>query len=288
MALFTVAELFERRKPGAGYAIGAFNVYHLEDVQGVVAAAEAEEAPVILQISEGAIRFAGLDYIALLSRHAAENARVPVAIQLDHGQSYEMAVKCVRAGFTSVMIDASRLPFADNVALTSEVARMAHAAGVSVEGELGRVGGKEDDIGSEQEGSFYTDPDEAEEFVRRSGIDALAVAIGTVHGLYRGEPKLDFQRLAVLRQRLELPLVLHGASDLPAEMIREAVSLGVDKINVGTDLKVAGTEAVKRYLAEHPDEFDPGKVFGPARRAVTEVTRAKIQLFGASGRAKEF
>lgn len=288
MALFTVAELLSRRKPGAGYAVGAFNVYHMEDVQGVVAAAETEEAPVILQISEGAIRFAGLDYIALLSRHAAEQAAVPAAIQLDHGSSYNVAVKCVRAGFSSVMIDASRLPFEENIKLTAKVAQMAHAAGVSVEGELGRVGGKEDDIGSEKEQSLHTDPDEAAEFVRRTAVDTLAVAIGTVHGLYRGEPKLDFDRLAVLRDHLRLPLVLHGASDLPEELIREAVRLGIDKINIGTDLKVAGTEAIKRLFIERPGEFDPGKVFTPARDAVKELTRDRIRLFGASGKAKDF
>lgn len=270
-----------------GWAVGAFNCNNMEIVQAIIRAAEEEHSPVIIQASQGAIKYAGLGFIAALVMQAVKETRVPVALHLDHGTSYEQVVCCIRAGFSSVMIDGSHLPLDENIALTRRVVETARPVDVSVEAELGRLGGVEDDISVEERDALFTDPDEAYRFVQETGVDALAVAIGTAHGLYKGTPKLDFPRLEQIRTRVKLPIVLHGSSGVPADAIREAVRLGVRKVNIDTDIRQGFVNAVRRVLDEKPDEIDPRKVLGPAREAAVEVIREKIRLFGSAGKASE-
>lgn len=284
MPLVPAHELLQRAYRD-GYAVGAFNANNLEAVQAIVEAAEAERAPVILQASEGALRYAGLHLLAALARAAADAASVPVALHLDHGTRFETVVRCLRAGFTSVMFDGSHLPLERNIAETARVVEVAHAVGVSVEGEVGRLVGIEDDVAVDEREAALTDPEEAARFARETGVDFLAVAFGTRHGFYRGEPRLDFARLARIRERVDLPLVMHGGSGVPDEQVRRAIGLGVAKINVDTELRHAWVTTVRRLLAEQPDELDPRKVLGPARDAMRERVREKIRLFGSAGRA---
>jgi fructose-bisphosphate aldolase class II len=285
-----------------GYAVGAFNIQNLESLLAVVEAAVEERSPVIVAVTPGAIKYAGLNHLAGLVKAAAESAPVPMALHLDHGEDIETVRKCLEAGFTSVMIDGSHLPFEENVALTRKVVELAHLRGVSVEGELGKL------AGVEEREAVLTDPDEAKEFVERTGVDALAVSIGTSHGAYKfkGEPRLDFERLRVIREKVDVPLVLHGASSVPqwiiekatkygAELagakgipedhIRRAIELGITKINIDTDMRLAFTATVREVLTNQPKEFDPRKILGPAKEAVKEVVKAKMRLFGSSGKA---
>ncbi|MEM3797640.1 MAG: class II fructose-1,6-bisphosphate aldolase [Candidatus Bathyarchaeia archaeon] len=289
------------------YAVGAFNIQNLESLLAVVEAAVEERSPVIVAVTPSAIKYGGLRYLAMLVKIAAENASVPMSLHLDHGEDVETVCKCLEAGFTSVMIDGSHLHFEDNVALTRRVVEIAHARGVSVEGELGRLAGVEEKTVEERK-AVLTDPSEAEEFVKRTGVDALAVSIGTSHGAYKfkGEPQLDFERLRLIRERIDVPLVLHGASSVPqwiiekaarygAELagakgipedhIRRAIMLGITKINIDTDLRLAFTATVREVLANSPKEFDPRKILGPAKEAMKEVVKAKMRLFGSSGKA---
>lgn len=284
MPLCPVRDLLLAARKG-GYAVGAFNCNNMEIVQAIVRAAEAEKAPVIIQASQGAIKYAGLEYIAALGRLAAEQASVPVGLHLDHGTSFEQAIRCIRHGFSSVMIDGSHLSFEENVALTGEVVRVAKAVGVSVEGELGRICGTEDDISVCDRDAAFTDPKEAALFVERTGVDSLAVAVGTAHGVYKGDPDLDFERLRVINDLLGIPLVLHGSSGVPHQDIREAVALGVTKVNIDTDVRAAFVEGVKTVLQESPGEIDPRKVLGPARENMEQKIREKIRVFGSSGKA---
>ena len=284
MALIAVAEMLERAEKGK-YAVGAFNCNNMEIVQAIITAAEAEEAPVIIQASQGAIKYAGLKWVAGMARLAAERSKVPVAIHLDHGTSFEQCVKCIAAGFSSVMIDGSRLPFDENVELTNKVLEVAKSVGVSVEAELGKIGGTEDDITVDERDAMLTDPKEAKEFVERTGVDSLAVSIGTAHGQYKGEPKLDFERLEKIKSFVKIPIVLHGSSGVPDEAIEKAISLGVSKVNIDTNIREAFTNTMRRVLEEKPGEIDPRKVLGPAREAAVEIIREKIRLFGTSGKA---
>lgn len=284
MPLVTMSEILTHAESG-GWAVGAFNCNNMEIVQAIVRAAEAEHSPVIIQASQGAIKYAGLDYIAALVRQAAAESSVPIALHLDHGTSFEQVVRCLRAGFTSVMIDASQLPVEENIALTRRVVETAHPVGVSVEAELGRIGGTEDDISVNDRDAFFTDPGEALAFVEATGVDALAVAVGTAHGRYKGTPRLDFERLTLLHKTVPVPLVLHGSSGVPAEAIREAVRCGARKINIDTDIRQAFTDTVRRVLAADADEIDPRRVLGPAREAATAVIRDKIRLFGSNDQA---
>ena len=285
MALVPMALLLQEAQK-EGYAVGAFNANNLEIVQGIVEAAVELNSPVILQASQGAIKYAGLDYLVAIVRAASEKVRVPVALNLDHGASFEQAVQCIRGGFSAVMFDGSKYPFAENVALTLAVGRVARAAGVSLEGELGRIGGTEDDVSVAARDAAMTVPEEAAEFVRQTGVDALAVAVGTAHGPYRGVPRLDFARLAAIRRLVDVPLVLHGASGVPGQAIQEAISLGVCKINIDTDLRQAFSAGIKEVLAATPDEFDPRRLLGPGREALKKVAKEKMLLFGSAGRGK--
>ncbi|NMB24377.1 MAG: class II fructose-1,6-bisphosphate aldolase [Firmicutes bacterium] len=284
MALVTVAELARKASQG-GYAVGAFNLNNMEILQAVIVAAEEERSPVILQASQGGLKYAGIDYIVAMAEVAAKNASVPVALNLDHGTSFEQAMECIRKGFSAVMIDGSHLLFEDNIALVSRVTDVAHAVGVSVEAELGRIGGTEDDIMVADEDAMMTHPDEAAEFVERAKPDLLAVAIGTAHGVYKGEPRLDFKRLTEIRKRVDIPLVLHGASGVPDDAIREACKLGITKINIDTELRIAFSQAVRDILDEDLKQIDPRKILGPAREAMKQVVKEKMRLFGSAGQA---
>ncbi|MBQ4145545.1 MAG: class II fructose-1,6-bisphosphate aldolase [Clostridia bacterium] len=268
-----------------GYAVGAFNVVNMEMLQAVIAAAEEEKSPVFVQTSEGALSYAGIETISALIRQKAEAASVPVAFHLDHGTSFETTVKCVRNGWTSVMIDGSHHVLEDNIALTKKVVEMAHSCGVSVEAELGRLGGIEDNISVDEKDARFTDPEEAKKFVAETGVDYLAIAIGTAHGKYKGVPKLDFDRLERIKGDLNMPIVLHGASGIDEESIKKAISLGINKINIDTDLRCAFTDTLRAVLAQQPDLFDLRKYIGPARDSVKAKVIEKIRLFGSNGKA---
>ncbi len=283
MSLVGVAEILKLAESG-GYAVGAFNCNNMEIVQAIIAAAEAENAPVIMQASQGAIKYAGLEYIVVLARLAAARSRVPVALHLDHGTSFEQAIQCIHAGFTSVMIDGSKLPLPDNITLTRRVLDVARAVGVSVEAELGKIGGTEDDITVSEREALLTDPGEADIFVRETGVDALAVAIGTAHGQYKGIPQLDFDRLKKIRAAVKIPIVLHGSSGVPDEAISEAIRLGVRKVNIDTNIREAFTEAARKVLEANSKEIDPRKMLAPAREAAVELIREKIRIFGSANR----
>ncbi len=282
MALVPIAQLLDKAER-YGYAVGAFNANNMEIVQSIAMAAEKEQAPVIMQASQGAIKYAGLDYIIGLVKTAAENTGVPIALHLDHGTSFDQVVRCIRGGFSSVMYDGSQLPLEENIRMTNKVLEIARPIGVSVEAELGKIGGTEDDI-SVKEGVF-TDPHEAEIFVKETGVDALAIAIGTAHGQYKGEPRLDFERLEKINKLINVPIVLHGSSGVPDEAIKRAISLGVRKINIDTNIREAFVARVKEEINRNPQEIDPRKLLGPGRDAAIELIREKIRLFGSAGKA---
>jgi fructose-bisphosphate aldolase class II len=290
-----------------GYAIGAFNVQNLESMSAIAEAATEEKSPVIMQITPSVIKYAGLAYISNLVKTAAQLAPVPVAMHLDHGDSFETAVKCVEAGFSSVMIDGSFLSFEENVAVTKRVVGVAHPKGVSVEAELGKLAGVEERSVAEKD-AILTDPEAAAEFVEKTGVDTLAVAIGTSHGAYKfkSEAKLDLERLKMISEKISIPLVLHGASSVPQELVgkankygaeltgakgipedqyRKAIPLGIAKINIDTDLRLAFTATVREVLTNSPKNFDPRKILGPAREAMKEVAKGKMRLFGSAGKA---
>lgn len=284
MALVSMVELLDKAQKGH-YAVGAFNCNNMEIVQAIVAAAEAEKAPVIIQASQGAIKYAGIEYISALTKLAAEKATVPIALHLDHGTSFAQVMECARNGFSSVMIDGSKHPLEENIALTNKVIEAVRPLGISVEAELGKIGGTEDDITVSEREALFTDPEEAAYFVKNTQVDALAIAIGTAHGQYKGIPKLDFERLTQIRERVATPLVLHGSSGVPEDALREAISRGVCKVNIDTNIREAFVLAARRILEENPQEIDPRKMLGPAREAATQIIREKIQIFGSTGKA---
>nr|ACZ28627.1 fructose-16-bisphosphate aldolase class II [uncultured organism] len=299
MPLTTPKEMFEKAYMDK-YAIGAFNVTNMEIVQGIMEAAEEEKSPVILQISAGARKYAGHNYIIKMVEAAIENSNVPVVLHLDHGVDFNICKEVIDGGFTSVMIDGSHFPFEKNIEVTKSVVEYAHQHGVWVEAELGQLAGIEDDVFAEQ--NVFTEPDQAVEFVERTGCNSLAVAIGTSHGAYKfkSEPKLDFERLEKITQLLpNYPLVLHGASSVPEEfiktannfggqiagakgvpefMLKKAAQLGVCKINIDTDIRLAITATLRKVLNDFPAEFDPRKFFGPARQAIKDMVQYKMRF----------
>lgn len=283
MPLVSVNELLLKADRD-GYAVGAFNANNMEIVQAILRAAELEQAPVIMQASQGAISYAGLNFITGMVRIAAEASQVPVALHLDHGTDFDQVLDCIKGGFTSVMYDGSKLPLEDNIALTKRVLSIASPLGISVEAELGKIGGTEDHVHVSEKEAMYTDPEEARYFVQQTGIESLAIAIGTAHGQYKGEPRLDFERLTKIRSLVNIPIVLHGSSGVPDEAIRKAISLGVRKVNIDTNIREAFVGAMRKVIADSPDEIDPRKILGPARDATVEIIREKIRLFGSSGR----
>lgn len=308
MAFVTSKDMFAKAQKG-DYAVGAFNVNNMEIIQGIADAAKLENAPLILQVSAGARKYAKPVYLLKLVEAAMADTGLDICLHLDHGEDFDICKKCVDDGFTSVMIDGSKHPLEENIALTKQVVDYAHDKGVVVEAELGRLAGIEDNINVDARSSSFTDPDEAVEFVERTGVDSLAIAIGTSHGAYKfkGEPYLDFERLKTISKLLpETPLVLHGASTVlpefvskcnqyggnipgakgvPEEMIRTATKYGVCKVNIDTDLRLAMTAEIRRHLAEHPEDFDPRKYLGPARNAIRDMVQHKIRnVLGASNK----
>jgi fructose-bisphosphate aldolase, class II len=309
MALVTTKEMFKKAYEG-GYAIGAFNVNNMEIVQGITEAAKEVQAPLILQVSSGARKYANHTYLMKLVEAAIIETGLPIALHLDHGDTFELCKSCIDGGFTSVMIDGSHHSFADNMKLTKQVVEYAHDKGVTVEGELGRLAGVEDDIKVSAADSSYTDPAQVEEFVKTTGCDSLAIAIGTSHGAFKfkGEAKLRFDILEKVEQRLPgFPIVLHGASSVipefvqminkfggsmpgaqgvPEEMLRKASSMAVCKINIDSDLRLAMTGTIRKYFAENPSHFDPRQYLSPARAAIKELVKNKlINVLGCNGKA---
>lgn len=307
MALVTTKEMFEKAL-GADYAVGAFNVNNMEIIQGIVEAAQTENAPLILQVSAGARKYAKPAYLLKLVEAAIEDTGLDIALHLDHGEDFEICKSCVDGGFTSVMIDGSKHPFEENIALTKQVVEYAHAHGVVVEAELGKLAGVEDNIKVDARSATFTDPQEAAEFVERTGVDSLAIAIGTSHGAYKfkGEPYLDFERLKEIHALIpNTPLVLHGASTVlpefvelcnkyggeipraqgvPEDMITEAAKHGICKVNIDTDLRLAMTASIRKHFVENPGDFDPRKYLGPARDAIRGMVQHKIKnVLKASG-----
>ena len=279
MAFVTTGEMLKKAQEG-GYAIGAFNAENLEMVQAIIAAAEAENAPVMIQTTPGTLKYAGPECFAGIVSRMARDAKVPAALHLDHGNSYELAEKCAREGYTSLMIDGSKLPYEENIALTRRVVAM--ACGLPVEAELGTVGGKEDGMEAKPQ---YTDPEEAADFVNRTGISSFAVAIGTAHGVYKGEPKLDLERLSAVREKVSIPLVLHGTSGVPEDQVRECIRRGICKVNYATDLRIAFTAGVKKAIEGQPAAFDPKKYLAEGRKAVQGRVQELIRLLGSSRKA---
>ena len=307
MALVTTKEMFAKAL-NKDYAVGAFNVNNMEIIQGIVEAAQEENAPLILQVSAGARKYAKPAYLTKLVEAAMIDTGLDICLHLDHGEDFDICKKCVDDGFTSVMIDGSKHEFEDNIRLTKEVVEYAHAHGVVVEAELGKLAGVEDNINVDARSAAFTVPEEAAEFVEHTGVDSLAVAIGTSHGAYKfkGTPYLDFERLEEIHKLIpDTPLVLHGASTVlpefvarcneyggnipgaqgvPEEMILEAVKHGVCKVNIDTDLRLAMTAEIRRHLVEHPVDFDPRMYLGPARDAITRMVQHKIRnVLNASG-----
>lgn len=284
MALVPVNDLLLKAQ-SKGYAVGAFNANNMEIVQAIIEAAQLENSPVIMQASQGAISYAGLEFITGMVKIAAEASTVPVALHLDHGTDFAQVVRCIRSGFSSVMYDGSKLPLEQNIAMTRKVLEIARPIGVSVEAELGKIGGTEDDIHVSDKEAMYTDPEEARYFVEQTGVESLAIAIGTAHGQYKGEPKLDFERLAKIKSLVGIPIVLHGSSGVPDESVKRAIDLGVCKVNIDTNIREAFVYTMRKVIQENPDEIDPRKILGPARDAMVSIVRNKMQVFGSCGQA---
>ncbi|MBQ2696108.1 MAG: class II fructose-1,6-bisphosphate aldolase [Clostridia bacterium] len=311
MALVTSKEMFQKAYDG-GYAIGAFNVNNMEIIQGITEAAKEVSAPLILQVSAGARKYANHTYLVKLVEAALIETDLPICLHLDHGDSFELCKSCIDGGFTSVMIDGSHHSFEDNIELTKKVVEYAHERGVVVEGELGRLAGIEDDVNVSDEDASYTRPSEVEEFVTRTGVDSLAIAIGTSHGAYKfkpgQKPQLRFDILKEVEKRLpNFPIVLHGASSvipefvdminanggnmpdaigIPEDMLREAAKSAVCKINIDSDLRLAMTGSIRKYMAENPAHFDPRQYLSPARAAIKELVKNKlINVLGCDGKA---
>lgn len=284
MSLYSVSKLYQGL-PRGNYAIAAFNVHNMEYTQAVIKSAEKEDAPVILMIGEPIIAFAGLEMLSTICKLAANNTRVPVSIILDHGKKITIIDESIKLGL-SVMFDGSILPFEENIKITREVVDKAHISGVSVEGELGSISGAEDE--EEIKTSAMTDPEKAKIFVEKTKVDLLAISIGNCHGLYRAKPNLDLDRLARIKKLVNVPLVLHGGSDLPEDQTRKAIEYGIKKYNIGTDLKITFASTLKKSLNREVMPFQPADTLGVAREAVFKVACKKIRLMGSSGLASLF
>ncbi|MBD1372104.1 class II fructose-1,6-bisphosphate aldolase [Hazenella sp. IB182357] len=267
------------------FAVGQFNMNNLEYVQGIIEAGKEEKSPLIFGASEGAIRYIGLNNVVALARIAADESGLPVALHLDHGSSFDVVMKCIHAGFSSVMFDGSHYPLEENIRLTKKVVEAAHAVGISVEGELGTIGGVEDDLVVADEDAQMANAQEAIHFWKETRVDALAIAVGTAHGMYKGEPKIRYDIIDEVSKQVEVPIVLHGGSGVPDEAIQKSISLGVGKINVNTENQVESTKVVRQLLEQNSEMIDPRKYLGPAREAIKEVVKMKMRLFGSSGKA---
>jgi len=288
MAFVTTKEMLKEAQKGR-YGIGAFNANNMEIIQAIIEAAEEEKAPVILQASQGAIKYAGLDMIVAIVKVMAEKATVPVALHLDHGTDYYQNIKCLRAGFTSLMVDGSKLPFEENVEMTKKVVEMAHVCGIPVEAELGQIGkmGDSDEPGValERVKESMAVPEEAVKFAELTGIDSLAAAVGTIHGCRTPFAKLDIPRIEKIRELTDLPLVLHGASGANDEEVKKGIAAGICKVNIDTRIRMEFTKKIREIIKENPEEIDPRKILGPAREAAKEIIRDRIRIFGSNGKA---
>ena len=280
--LVTTKEMLLKAQEG-NYAVGAFNVENMEMVMAVIKAAEELNAPVIMQTTPSTVKYAGLDYYLANVATAAKNAKVPVAMHLDHGSSFSLAMQALRQGYTSIMIDGSHSVFEENIAITKSVVDACKPSNIPVEAELGKVGGKEDDLDGGDGG--YTDPQEALEFVQKTEVDSLAVAIGTAHGVYKGEPKLDLDRLVEIRKIVDVPLVLHGASGLSEEAVKESIKRGICKVNFATELRIAYTQGVKEFLEEKPETIDPKKYGAVGIEKVKELVKNRMMMCGCQNQA---
>ena len=283
MALVTTKDMLLQAQQN-GYAVGAFNVENMEMVMAVIEAAEQAKSPVIMQTTPSTVKYAGLDLYFANVKAVAEHANVPVAIHLDHGSDFALAMQAMRTGYTSIMIDGSHHSFAENIAISKKVTDACLAVGVPVEAELGKVGGKEDDLDG-GENNAYTDPQEAKEFVEKTGVTSLAIAIGTAHGLYKGEPKLDLQRLSEIREVVSIPLVLHGASGVPDTTVQEAIKRGICKVNYATELRIAFSNGIKQTLLNEPEVIDPKKYRKMGKEYVKKFVLEKMQVCGSVGKA---
>jgi fructose-bisphosphate aldolase class II len=305
--LVTGKEILDKAN-AEGYAVGAFNINNMEILQAIMSAAEEENSPVMIAVSEGAIKYAGIEYITAMVKTAANKTNIPIALHLDHGKDFKVILQCIQHGFTSLMIDASRLPLEKNIEETKRVVEVAHPCGISVEAELGRLQGIEDNVSVVERDAVLVNPKEAQFFVEETKVDFLAPAIGTSHGAFKfkGEPKLDFERLKETKRLIGIPLVLHGASNVPKdvfekatkfgakiagakgvpiEQIKESISLGINKVNVDTDLRLALTAAIREVFVTSPEQFDPRKILGPARDAMKQVVKERIKILGSANKA---
>ncbi|WP_054955083.1 class II fructose-1,6-bisphosphate aldolase [Paenibacillus dakarensis] len=287
MTLVSSTPLLQTARSG-GYCIGAFNVHTLEMLQAVVEAAEETQSPLIIQSTVGTVKHLGPDYIAKAALVASERSSVPIALHLDHCSDFNVIMQCIRAGYTSVMIDASHETFDVNVAKTKQVVEAANAIGVNVEAELGRVGGVEDDIIVDDEHALLADPDDCARFVELTGVHTLAPAIGTAHGIYKGEPNIDFDRIQKIASKVSIPLVLHGGSGIPEEQVRRCVAAGMSKMNVATELRIVFSNAIKEVFNQNPEENDPRKYMVPAKEALKKAAIEKMRLCGSFGKARDY
>lgn len=287
MPLVSMTEMLKTAQKNQ-YAVGQFNLNNMEFTQAILQAAEEEKSPVICGVSEGAARYmGGFETVVTLVKALMKeyNVTVPVAIHLDHGSSFENCMKAMKAGFTSVMIDGSHHPLEYNIEMTKRVVDVAHAIGVSVEAELGRVGGQEDDLVVSEAEEAYAIPAECKELVEQTGVDCFAAALGSVHGPYKGEPNLSFTRMEEIQQLVDVPFVLHGGTGIPTEDVKKAIRYGHAKVNVNTESQMSSAAKVREVLAEQPDQYDPRKYLGPARDAIKETVKFKMQEFGSSNQA---
>lgn len=284
MSLISTIEMLKIARKN-GYAVPAFNIHNLETIQVVVEESAKLKSPVILAATPSTVKYAGRDYLLEICKVAAKRYDIPIALHLDHAEDVNEIKELIQMGYKSVMIDASKYPFEKNIEIVKEVTDFAKQFGVSVEAELGRLGGIEDNVNVDSKDSFFTDPQSAVEFIKRTGIDSLAVAIGTAHGLYKSEPKLDFERLETISKIVEIPLVLHGASGVPEKDVRKSISLGISKVNIATELKIPFSNAVRQYLIENPEANDPRQYLVPGKEAMGAVVRDKILMVMSNNRA---
>ncbi len=284
MPLVSMNEFLPKAKANK-FAVGQFNMNNLEFAQAIMEAAIAEKSPFIYGVSEGALKYMGMEYTVAIAEAAAKKSGLPIALHLDHGSSFEVAMACIRAGFSSVMFDGSHYGLEENIKLTKEVVKAARAMGVSVEGELGTIGGVEDDISVDEEHASLAKPEEAIRFYEETGVDCLAIAVGTAHGMYKGEVKIHFDIIQKVADAIPVPVVLHGGSGVPDDAIQNAIAAGVGKINVNTENQVACTNAIREVLAADSKVYDPRKYLTPAKKAMVAVVQEKIRLFGSSNQA---
>ena len=284
MGLVTSKEIYDKAESGK-YAVGGYETYWLESIQSIVQAGEEAKAPLLIQVTPVRLRHFGIDYFSAVAKVAAGKAKVPVAIHLDHGFEFEDIVKAIRYGFTSVMIDGSSYPLEKNIALTKRVVGIAHPVGVSVEAELGKVGGKERGISVEEAKKFLTVPEEAHRFVEETQVDSLAISVGNASGFYKTEPVLDLERLKQIRESVHIPLVLHGGTGLPEATLKQAIKLGIRKVNIATLLKSTFVEGIRAAIEEEPETINPRRILDPAREKVKEAILGTFDMLSCAGRA---